>query len=164
MRTLALLDESREEYERRRVLIAQRVAEGSQLQQQVEESRKRVAAAREETAAIRAKAVQTAGSVRALAEAGAGVAREHAALDAELLRLERALSEGVAALDAQQQASHEEELALAARLPTERAACADGLRDARAAEGRGRVALALLEAEAAAEAAEAVKGAAAASG
>ena len=102
MRTLALLDESREEYERRRVLIAQRVAEGSQLQQQVEESRKRV--------------------------------------------------------------SHEEELALAARLPTERAACADGLRDARAAEGRGRVALALLEAEAAAEAAEAVKGAAAASG
>ena len=31
MRTLALLDESREEYERRRVLIAQRVAEGSQL-------------------------------------------------------------------------------------------------------------------------------------
>ena len=110
MRTLALLDESREEYERRRVLIAQRVAEGSQLQQQVEESRKRVAAAREETA------------------------------------------------------SHEEELALAARLPTERAACADGLRDARAAEGRGRVALALLEAEAAAEAAEAVKGAAAASG
>ena len=37
MRTLALLDESREEYERRRVLIAQRVAEGSQLQQQVEE-------------------------------------------------------------------------------------------------------------------------------
>ena len=111
MRTLALLDESREEYERRRVLIAQRVAEGSQLQQQVEESRKRVAAAREETAAIRAKTVQTAGSVRALAEAGAGVAREHAALDAELLRLERALSEGVAALDAQQQASHEEELA-----------------------------------------------------
>ena len=62
MRTLALLDESREEYERRRVLIAQRVAEGSQLQQQVEESRKRVAAAREETAAIRAKTVQTAGS------------------------------------------------------------------------------------------------------
>ena len=40
MRTLALLDESREEYERRRVLIAQRVAEGSQLQQQVEESRR----------------------------------------------------------------------------------------------------------------------------
>ena len=37
MRTLALLDESREEYERRRVLIAQRVAEGSHLQQQVEE-------------------------------------------------------------------------------------------------------------------------------
>ena len=95
MRTLALLDESREEYERRRVLIAQRVAEGSQLQQQVEESRKRVAAAREETAAIRAKTVQTAGSVRALAEAGAGVAREHAALDAELLRLERALSDGL---------------------------------------------------------------------
>ena len=91
MRTLALLDESREEYERRRVLIAQRVAEGSQLQQQVEESRNRVAAA-------------------------------------------------------------------------ERAACADGLRDSRAAEARGRVALALLEAEAAAEAAEAVKGAAAASG